>query len=68
MLKKVLVIIIALCALSSLGGVFLAGLNIYTRSTTPQQETTTTSDTSTNSEPADTTHDYSEQENQVSGP
>ncbi|HEI8865809.1 hypothetical protein [Serratia sp. AKBS12] len=40
MLKKAFVIIIALCAFGSLGGVFLAGLNIYTRSTTPQQETT----------------------------
>ncbi|AML59432.1 hypothetical protein [Serratia rubidaea] len=38
MLKKAFVIIIALCALGSLGGVFLAGLNIYTRSTTPQPE------------------------------
>ena len=31
MLKKAFVIVIALCAFGSLGGVFLAGLNIYTR-------------------------------------
>lgn len=37
MLKKAFIIIIALCAFGSLGGVFLAGLNIYTRSTTPQE-------------------------------
>lgn len=43
MLKKALVIVIALCAFGSLGGVFLAGLNIYTRSTTPQEQTTTES-------------------------
>ncbi|MFC0229406.1 hypothetical protein [Serratia aquatilis] len=53
MLKKAFIVIIALCAFSSLGGVFLAGLNIYTRSTTPHQETTT-NDTSTHSEPAKT--------------
>ncbi|AJJ63627.1 Uncharacterised protein [Yersinia aldovae] len=35
MLRKALIILIAIMALSSLGGVFLAGLNIYTRSTTP---------------------------------
>ncbi|BEN86941.1 hypothetical protein AB6V67_09025 [Serratia marcescens] len=38
MLKKAFVIVIALCAFGSLGGVFLAGLNIYTRSTTPHEE------------------------------
>lgn len=37
MLKKAFVIVIALCAFGSLGGVFLAGLNIYTRSTTPHE-------------------------------
>ncbi|AVX37507.1 hypothetical protein CS535_05295 [Yersinia massiliensis] len=37
MLRKALIILIAIMALSSLGGVFLAGLNIYTRSTTPQE-------------------------------
>ncbi|HDL7230119.1 TPA: hypothetical protein PXM99_001417 [Yersinia enterocolitica] len=41
MLRKALIILIAVMALSSLGGVFLAGLNIYTRSTT-QLETETT--------------------------
>lgn len=44
MLKKVLVIVITLCALGSLGGVFLAGLNIYTRATVPQEKVVTTSD------------------------
>lgn len=53
MLKKSFIVIIALCAFSSLGGVFLAGLNMYTRSTTPHQETAT-SDAATNSEPAKT--------------
>jgi hypothetical protein len=33
--RKTLIILIAIMALGSLGGVFLAGLNIYTRSTTP---------------------------------
>ncbi|AHK20491.1 hypothetical protein BF17_15145 [Yersinia similis] len=37
MLRKTLIILIAVMALSSLGGVFLAGLNIYTRSTTPHE-------------------------------
>ncbi len=32
MLKKVLIILFAIMALSSFSGVFLAGLNIYTRS------------------------------------
>ncbi|PCN67645.1 hypothetical protein A8V49_02175 [Yersinia pestis] len=31
-------------ALSSLGGVFLAGLNIYTRSTTPHETNATETD------------------------
>ena len=52
MRKKAFLIIIALCAFGSLGGVFLAGLNIYTRSTTPQEATTTTNDASANSAPA----------------
>ncbi|WP_265556321.1 hypothetical protein [Serratia grimesii] len=38
MLKKSFIIVIFLCAFGSLGGVFLAGLNMYTRSTTPQEE------------------------------
>ncbi|MBP1035415.1 hypothetical protein [Serratia fonticola] len=49
MRKKAFLIVIALCAFGSLGGVFLAGLNMYTRSTTPQEETTTTSDAATDS-------------------
>lgn len=49
MLKKAFVIVIALCAFGSLGGVFLAGLNIYTRSTTPQEK----SDASTAPAPAE---------------
>ncbi|AJJ10622.1 hypothetical protein CH64_3867 [Yersinia rohdei] len=43
MLKKALIILIAVMALSSLGGVFLAGLNIYTRSTTPYETPATES-------------------------
>lgn len=43
MLKKGLVILIALCAFGSFGGVFLAGLNIYTRSVTPQESPTASS-------------------------
>lgn len=34
-MKKIIIVIIALLAFGSIGGVFLAGLNIYTRSTTP---------------------------------
>jgi hypothetical protein len=41
MRKKAFLIVIALCAFGSLSGVFLAGLNMYTRSTTPQEEITT---------------------------
>lgn len=52
MRKKAFLIVIALCAFGSLGGVFLAGLNIYTRSTTPQEAATTTNDASTDSAPA----------------
>ncbi|MCC8459415.1 MULTISPECIES: hypothetical protein [Photorhabdus] len=47
-MKKLLIIFIAIFAFGSIGGVFLAGLNMYTRSTTPiesltnqQQETAT---------------------------
>ncbi|CAE13816.1 unnamed protein product [Photorhabdus laumondii subsp. laumondii TTO1] len=47
-MKKLLIIFIAIFAFGSIGGVFLAGLNMYTRSTTPiesltsqQPETTT---------------------------
>ncbi|MBG3013466.1 hypothetical protein QSH14_00780 [Proteus faecis] len=35
MMKKIIIVIIALLAFGSIGGIFLAGLNIYTRSTTP---------------------------------
>ncbi|MBF1995272.1 hypothetical protein [Serratia symbiotica] len=42
MLKKAFIVIIVLCAFGSLSGVFLAGLNIYTRSTTPLEETDAT--------------------------
>lgn len=35
LMKKLLLVVIALLAFGSLGGVLLAGLNIYTRSTTP---------------------------------
>ncbi|ERK09703.1 hypothetical protein L580_1120 [Serratia fonticola AU-P3(3)] len=51
MRKKAFLIVIALCAFGSLGGVFLAGLNMYTRSTTPQEETTTSSDAAADSAP-----------------
>ncbi len=34
-MKKIIIVIIALLAFGSIGGIFLAGLNIYTRSTTP---------------------------------
>lgn len=44
MLRKTLIILIAVMALSSLGGVFLAGLNIYTRSTTPHETNATETD------------------------
>ncbi|CRG49572.1 hypothetical protein [Yersinia wautersii] len=44
MLRKTLIILIAVMALSSLGGVFLAGLNIYTRSTTPHETNATEAD------------------------
>ncbi|MGM0515224.1 MAG: hypothetical protein ACQER3_21405 [Pseudomonadota bacterium] len=54
MRKKAFLIVIALCAFGSLGGVFLAGLNMYTRSTTPQEETTTTNDASADSAPTAT--------------
>lgn len=54
MLRKAFIIVIALCAFGSLGGVFLAGLNIYTRSTTPPEETVATSDPSATSAPATT--------------
>ncbi|MEB7883478.1 hypothetical protein [Serratia fonticola] len=54
MRKKAFLIVIALCAFGSLGGVFLAGLNMYTRSTTPQEETTTSSDAAADSAPTAT--------------
>lgn len=53
MLKKAFIIVIALAAFGSLGGVFLAGLNMYTRSTTPIEENTTTSDAAVSTAPAD---------------
>ncbi|AEF44567.1 hypothetical protein ACOMDM_06865 [Serratia plymuthica] len=53
MLKKAFIIVIALAAFGSLGGVFLAGLNMYTRSTTPLEESTTTSDAAVSTAPAD---------------
>jgi len=53
MLKKAFIIVIALAAFGSLGGVFLAGLNMYTRSTTPLEESTTTSDAVVSTAPAD---------------
>lgn len=53
MLKKSFIIVIFLCAFGSLAGVFLAGLNMYTRSTTPVEESTTTSDATVNTAPAD---------------
>ncbi|MBD2811583.1 hypothetical protein ID853_11955 [Xenorhabdus sp. Vera] len=37
-MKKILLIIIILFSIGSIGGVFLAGLNMYTRSTTPTEE------------------------------
>ncbi|CND96177.1 hypothetical protein QVN42_00015 [Yersinia nurmii] len=40
MQKKLLIALFAVMAMSSLGGVFLAGLNMYTRSTTPQETET----------------------------
>lgn len=38
MLKKAFILVIFLSVFGSVGGSFLAGLNIYTRSTTPHQE------------------------------
>ncbi|AJI94909.1 hypothetical protein NE897_07830 [Yersinia ruckeri] len=43
MQKKLLIALFAVMALSSLGGVFLAGLNMYTRSTTPLETETASS-------------------------
>lgn len=54
MLKKAFIIVIALCAFGSLGGVFLAGLNIYTRSTTPHEEAPAASEAPVSSAPATT--------------
>ncbi|CAI1742643.1 Uncharacterised protein [Serratia liquefaciens] len=53
MLKKSFIIVIFLCAFGSLGGVFLAGLNMYTRSTTPQEETATSHETAATATPAE---------------
>ncbi|WP_454877737.1 hypothetical protein [Serratia inhibens] len=53
MLKKAFIIVIALAAFGSLGGVFLAGLNMYTRSTTPLEESTSSNDAAVSTAPAD---------------
>lgn len=45
-MKKIIIVIIALLAFGSIGGVFLAGLNIYTRSTTPIETEKTQPETS----------------------
>ncbi|KPD02081.1 hypothetical protein [Moellerella wisconsensis] len=37
-MKKVFIALFALCALASIGGTMLAGMNIYTRSTTPIEQ------------------------------
>lgn len=37
-MKMVVIALFALCAFGSIGGVFLAGMNIYTRSTTPIEQ------------------------------
>ncbi|WP_167336763.1 hypothetical protein [Chania multitudinisentens] len=54
MLKKAFILVIALCAFGSLGGVFLAGLNIYTRSTTPHETAPAASEAPANTAPAAT--------------
>jgi hypothetical protein len=56
MLKKSFIIVIFLCAFGSLGGVFLAGLNMYTRSTTPQEEAPAPSEATVTATPADSIH------------
>ncbi|KLN97109.1 hypothetical protein VK86_06010 [Moellerella wisconsensis] len=38
LMKKVFIALFALCALASIGGTMLAGMNIYTRSTTPIEQ------------------------------
>lgn len=45
-MKKIIIVVIALLAFGSIGGVFLAGLNIYTRSTTPLEPEQTQPNTS----------------------
>ncbi|BBV07652.1 hypothetical protein BML2537_11460 [Providencia stuartii] len=37
-MKKVVIALCALCAFGSIGGIVLAGMNIYTRSTTPIEQ------------------------------
>lgn len=37
-MKKVVIALCALCAFGSVGGIVLAGMNIYTRSTTPLEQ------------------------------
>nr|WP_314264722.1 hypothetical protein [uncultured Moellerella sp.] len=37
-MKKVFIALFAICALSSIGGTVLAGMNIYVRSTTPLEQ------------------------------
>ncbi|EKT58314.1 hypothetical protein [Providencia sneebia] len=39
-MKKVVILLCALCAFGSVGGIVLAGMNIYTRSTTPIEKNT----------------------------
>ncbi|MEX9783794.1 hypothetical protein [Providencia manganoxydans] len=37
-MKMVVIALFALCAFGSVGGIVLAGMNIYTRSTTPIEQ------------------------------
>ncbi|EKT61758.1 hypothetical protein [Providencia burhodogranariea] len=37
-MKKLVIALFALCAFFSIGGTVLAGMNIYTRSTTPLEQ------------------------------
>ncbi len=39
-MKKVVILLCGLCAFGSIGGIVLAGMNIYTRSTTPIERNT----------------------------
>jgi hypothetical protein len=51
MLKKAFIVVVILCAFGSVGGVFLAGLNIYTRSTTPHEEAPAATETPASTAP-----------------